>query len=310
MVHEPGSVEGVGVDDLRIPDGADAQHWAEMSREYVRLSGMRPPEGTADVRGCFLPAEARPLGGDPRDARAVPPVFVLAGMHRSATSLFGRFLMASGIDLGETLIGPLPSNPYGHFEDIRFVDLHEEALRRREAAVDPSGFNAAERSAAVEYLCERRAAGRAWGWKDPRTCFFLADWAELIPEATFLLLFREPLQVVDSMCRRKERDANTRAANSGALGAWIGHNRELLRFHKSRPERCVLIEVERAVENPERFTALLRKRTGFPFEEALFQRCFDSEILRRGRPAARPLSWRLRLQAQLVYVALRRRSVI
>jgi hypothetical protein len=279
-----------------------------MSREYVRLSGMRPPEGSTDVRGCFLPAEARPLGREAGAAQAVPPVFVLAGMHRSATSLFGRFLMASGIDLGETLIGPLPSNPYGHFEDIRFVDLHEGALKRH--AAGRAGFNAAERSAAAAYVHDRRALGTAWGWKDPRSCFFLADWAELIPEATFLLLFREPLQVVDSMCRRKEQDTNTRAANSGALGSWIGHNRELLRFRKSHPERCVLIEVERAVQNPERFTTLLRQQTGFPFEAALFQRCFDSEILRRGKPAARPLSWRLRLQAQLLYAALRRRSAI
>jgi len=284
-----------------------------MSREYVRLSGMLPPEGSADVRGCFLPAEAVPLGtGEGARGREPAPAFVLAGMHRSATSLFGRFLMASGVDLGETLIGPLPSNPYGHFEDIRFVELHERALLRTEAAGAGGRlrFNDTERADAAAYVGERRAGGGPWGWKDPRTCFFLDEWTGLVPEAFFILLFREPLQVVDSMCRRKEQDSNTRAANSSALGTWIGHNRELLRFKQSHPERCLLVEVERAVADPRRFVELLRERSGYPFEEAMFRRCFDAEILRRGRAAPRSVSWRSLLQAKLLYRALQRDSAI
>lgn len=306
----PGAVEGVGVEDLRIPDGADAGHWAEMSREYVRLSGMRPPPGTRDVRGCFLPEEARPLVTE--DGAANPPALVLTGMHRSATSLFARFLMASGIELGESLIGPLPSNPYGHFEDLRIVELHERALARAggAAGAGPLRFDAAAREEAINFLRERRSLGAAWGWKDPRTCFFLDEWAELAPEATFVLLFREPLQVVDSMCRRKEQDPNTRAANSGALGAWIGHNRALLRFHRSHPRRSLLINVDRALAAPEPFMQVLRQRTTLPFESELFQRCYNPELLTRKNPTNRPVSWRLRIQANFLYRTLLRCSAV
>src|SRR3712207_4073700 len=113
----------MGIEDLRIPDGADADHWAETSREYVRLGGLPPPPGTRVEHGCYLPEAAAPAG-----ATATSGVIILAGSHRSGTSLLGRYLMASGVNVGKTLLGPLPSNPYGHFEDLELVQLHERSL--------------------------------------------------------------------------------------------------------------------------------------------------------------------------------------
>lgn len=278
-----------------------------MSREFVRLSGMQPPPGTREVHGCYVP-ETRRLEAPSGPA----PVLVVTGMHRSATSLFARYLMASGVDLGESLIGPLPSNPYGHFEDLQVVQLHEEALARvgDEGRAGQLRFNGSALERAERLLQTRRRGNGVWGWKDPRTCFFLEAWAGLIPEAIFLLLFREPLQVVDSMCRRREVDPNTRASNSGALGSWIGHNRQLLRFQRQYPERGLLINVDRALAAPERFVAALRERTGLPFDVDLFQRCYDPALLSRKPRVQRPISWRLRLQANFLYRALLRASAI
>jgi hypothetical protein len=296
---DPGRVE-----ELRIPDRAASTEWAEISREYVQRAGLAVPVGCRVVHGCIVP-EAPPAPAPLVEASATPPALILAGMHRSGTSLLARFLMATGVSLGESLIGPLPSNPFGHFEDLELVRFHEQILLRDGGH---PRFTEADRATARDLVQRRRAAGRPWGWKDPRTSFFLSEWAELVPEATFLLLFREPMQVVDSMCRRKEQDPNTRAANSGALGSWIGHNRELLRFYRAHRDRCVLINLERAVQEPARFVDVLRSRAGLALEAELFQACYDPQLLRLRPPAHRPVSPRLRLQAALLYRALLRHS--
>jgi len=285
---------------LRIPTGATARDWERISREWVEESGHQPPPGARVVNGCILPsADVGPLPAP--ETAGPPPVLVLSGMHRSGTSLFGQYLMASGFQLGETLIGPLPSNPYGHFEDLAFVELHERALKR-----DPQHpeLTAAEREEGAQLVDLRRAAGRPWGWKDPRASFFLSEWAALIPEARFLLLFRDPLLVVDSMCRRKEQDLNTRAANSGALGSWIGYNRALLRFYRAHPERTLLLSVDRAVRDPEHTARALRELAGWPFQAEVFRACYDRQILQTQPLTPRPLSPRLRIQAHLLHHAL------
>jgi hypothetical protein len=292
---EPGPVE-----ELRIPDRANSTEWAEVSREYVQRAGLAVPAGCRMVHGCILP-EASQAAAPPVAGVVTPPALILAGMHRSGTSLLARFLMAAGVSLGESLIGPLPSNPFGHFEDLELVRFHEQLLLRDRSH---PRFTEADRATARELVQRRRAGGRAWGWKDPRTSFFLSEWSELVPEATFLLLFREPMQVVDSMCRRKEQDPNTRAANSGALGSWIGHNRALLRFYRAHPERCVLINLERAVQDPVRFVDVLRSRAAVALAPELFQACYDPQLLRLRPPAHRPVSPRLRLQAALLYRVL------
>lgn len=292
---------------LRIPTGATARDWERISREWVEQTGHQPPPGSRVVNGCILP-ETGSVPPDGSEIRGDQPLaLVLCGMHRSGTSLFGRYLMASGIHLGETLIGPLPSNPYGHFEDLAFVELHERILQRQEAK---PRFTAQDRAEAAKLVDLRRSAGTAWGWKDPRTSFFLSEWATLLPEALFLLVFREPLLVVDSMCRRKEQDLNTQAANSGALGSWIGYNRELLRFHRNNPGRSILLSVDRAIRDPERTADALRQHCHWPFQAALFNTCYDPGVLQTRPQVARPLNPRLRLQAHLLHHALLRQSAV
>ena len=58
------------------------------------------------------------------------PVVAVAGMHRSGTSLFSRFLNDSGVDLGDRLHVDLRTNPYGHYEDEDFLELQRGELAR------------------------------------------------------------------------------------------------------------------------------------------------------------------------------------
>ena len=55
-------------------------------------------------------------------------VLVVAGFHRSGTSLVTEILSRAGLFVGDDLIGANPSNPYGHFEDREVVRLHDRLL--------------------------------------------------------------------------------------------------------------------------------------------------------------------------------------
>ena len=53
---------------------------------------------------------------------------IILGMHRSGTSMVSGLLTNLGVDLGEDALGPLISNPRGHFEDGDFLGLNNAIL--------------------------------------------------------------------------------------------------------------------------------------------------------------------------------------
>ena len=53
---------------------------------------------------------------------------IITGMHRSGTSLVASLLQEAGLSIGERLLGPSAGNRKGHFEDVDFVELHEDIL--------------------------------------------------------------------------------------------------------------------------------------------------------------------------------------
>ncbi len=53
---------------------------------------------------------------------------VNSGFHRSGTSMLAQMLCNAGVELGDNLAPPQPSNPDGHFEDFEIVQLHDTFL--------------------------------------------------------------------------------------------------------------------------------------------------------------------------------------
>jgi hypothetical protein len=234
-------------------------------------------------------------------------------MHRSATSLFASFLAQSGISLGERLLGPLPSNPRGHYEDLEFAEIHEAAIARWEAAdrrsraSGPAAFLTPDDIACFrELVRSRRESGKPWGWKDPRASLFLEFWRRELPDALFLILLRDPMAVTDSLCRRQERDSNTVQQNDRALTMWIGYNRAILRFVRTRPTGCALLPLEVTLADPERTASLLVAETGYPFSGRVLSDCFEQALLQPTPVRDRPVSLRRKLEASLLYRRLRR----
>ena len=186
------------------------------------------------------------------------PVVAVAGMHRSGTSMAAALLQSAGIDLGARLLAPMKGNAQGHFEDLDFVELHATMLDDLgestagwtvRSDLRPTGEH--ERLARALVAARDASAATAWGWKDPRTTLFLDFWAELIPRARFVLMYRSPWDVIDSLYRRGDFPFFWRPQL--AVEIWIAYNRRVLAFARAHPARTFLAEARAVAGAPGRF---------------------------------------------------------
>jgi len=225
-------------------------------------------------------------------------ILLIAGMHRSGTSLFARFCHDSGIDMGRELYQERITNPHGHYEDLEFLALHRRELRRLGPGVTslypgeeffvtrdftPSP---AFREEAAALLARRReaAAGAPWGWKDPRSTLFLETWAGLEGEIRVVALVRPPEPVVNSLCRRL-RGYFSRRRKGLFLETYTHYNRKVLDFNRARPDRIRILLLEELVARPDAVLAGLASFLGATFDAGLFREQFDPALLTRPRPA-------------------------
>lgn len=129
-------------------------------------------------------------------------------MHRSGTSLVSQWMHKCNLNLGDRLLGKGIGNVEGHYEDLDFLDLHEQILNSNNS--DNRGIKNIEELYVNTYFSEKMKSiidlkntlHSQWGWKEPRTCLFIDYYKQIIPEATFLVVFRDANSVVDSLLRR------------------------------------------------------------------------------------------------------------
>jgi hypothetical protein len=191
------------------------------------------------------PSAEQPVGGPP---------LIIGGMHRSGTSLTASLVASAGINLGDQLLGSLPGNDLGHFEDIGFLDFHQLALctlglGAEGYAVQPPGpVPPSLERPARQLIAERRRNGRPWGWKEPRTTLFLDFWQRLVPDANYLFVFRRPEDVLDSLLRR----GDIAFAHNPRLGLliWLNYNRLIRDFIRSHPASCMILEISQVIADP------------------------------------------------------------
>jgi hypothetical protein len=197
-------------------------------------------------------------------------------MHRSGTSLVASWLAAAGVDLGERLLPADAGNPTGYFEDLSFLDLDRRILREAVPAGEPGhpdwGWTESERLDRGRFAAYRDAARALiaaqdgeegsgfWGWKDPRTTLLLDFWDELLPGARYVLLYRFPWEVADSM-QRLGADVFLDHPEY-AYRIWAYYNRQLLEFCRRHRERCLLVSADALLTRPERLGELLARKLG------------------------------------------------
>lgn len=241
-----------------------------------------------------------------------PGPLVICGMHRSGTSLTASLFGGAGVNLGDRLFGPNVGNTLGHFEDVGFLEFHMRALHS--LGCNYEGYVtrslpplAAEFTAEAEQLiADRAAAGCLWGWKEPRTTLFLDFWDQLLPDARYVFVFRNPWDVADSLFRRG--DAAFVVDPRLAIELWVTYNRRIADFVDRHPSRCAVLEISRLIAEPHRVFDMVRSRLQVPigsppdsFRNDLFGReCnqHGAAILRAIMPEAHDLYGQLRRFAE------------
>ncbi|MGF1493862.1 MAG: sulfotransferase [Microcoleaceae cyanobacterium] len=183
-------------------------------------------------------------------------ILVIAGMHRSGTSLLAGILQTAGLNIGQSLLEANEWNPKGYFENVDFVDFHRAVLQAQQISKD--GWTLQEEIVLGEQcqdqaqeIIARNSNNSLWGWKDPRTTLFLDFWAKVLPEANFLLLYRAPWEVIDSLYRRG--DEPFQAAPELAVKIWQHYNQKIIQFCNRFPKRFLLTNINIVIRDPQRY---------------------------------------------------------
>lgn len=150
-------------------------------------------------------------------------ITIVAGMHRSGTSLMAGLLHFNRVIMGrhhEFSPPPMKENPKGFFENRRFRVINDFILRHNgyqvksfntEIPTDPQ----LPAGALCEMVCllkEYDLCYENWGWKDPRTtltfgCWFLAlKEAGLLNKVRVIVMLRNRDDIRMSMLRRGNKE--------------------------------------------------------------------------------------------------------
>jgi len=161
-----------------------------------------------------------------RDVLRDAPVIII-GMHRSGTSLTTRLLRDVGISMGGILLENTEALNFQHLNrrmfavaggdwnavepvmaatrDADFVARQADAMRRAVFAGRVRVGRDVGLVSYVDHLLWRRLyrAGRQmWGWKDPRTTLTFPVWLRVFPQARFVHVIRNGIDVAISLNRR------------------------------------------------------------------------------------------------------------
>lgn len=218
---------------------------------------------------------------------------VVVGFHRSGTSLLTQLLHSAGLFVGDDLLGARPSNPYGHFEDREVLELHRRILTDHGTnwQVDgPQLFHLdAVHWARMQALVARRdTSHRNWGFKDPRVCLFLGPWKHVMPDARFVMVYRDPAECVRSMQTRQAGDHFEQSGNSDhhlrffrepdhGLALWDTHNRAMVAFARTHARDCLVVPFTH-LQDGYPIVAAINRRFGGSLDEVPTEAVFDAGV--------------------------------
>jgi hypothetical protein len=238
-------------------------------------------------------------------------VLVIAGMHRSGTSLTANWLHECGLFLGEKLMSGGFGNPKGHYEDWEIVKIHENELKRQNHHA--AGLRLKENFSnklhesninAIKSLVNKRKHMPSMGWKDPRGTLFLKDWKKTVPQMKCLAVYRHYNEVIDSLERRMRRavfeEKNFKKVNRilhqilypvfikiekrSYLKAWNTYNQNILEFKQKYPNDCIIISIENLLKHDKELFEILEKNFEININYQDIKKVYDEKLLSSKRP--------------------------
>jgi glycosyltransferase involved in cell wall biosynthesis len=161
---------------------------------------------------------------------------IVAGMHRSGTSVTTRIVNLLGADLAGDLIPADIGNERGHWESRAVQALHNRLLAELGSDIySPTNFPAEWFGSAAarhwigrigDLVADEYATSTLFVLKDPRIALFLPLWTAALREAgiapRFVLPFRHPDAVAASLAARERRLASGNALpHAQGVAVWL-----------------------------------------------------------------------------------------
>jgi hypothetical protein len=220
---------------------------------------------------------------------------IIAGFHRSGTSLTSNILHNTGLMLGDEMLGKDSSNPNGHFEDVEVVKLHEKLLRANGENWQVSERNffnyPKELDKEFSNFIEKRQLGHElWGFKDPRVCLFLDYWESKLTDMKVIVVLRHYSDCCDSLMRRHSKQYFENKGPKGmhlnfwnvpdkALKMWCVHNEAILRFARVFPEKVVVFKHE-SICSGQNFIKIINEKFKVKLKEISPLTVFDPSYMK------------------------------
>jgi hypothetical protein len=187
-------------------------------------------------------------------------------MHRSGTSALSKGLEVLGINLGGKLLAPGKYNPKGFWEnpDVTYLNIEIlnsinsgwDDLAQLEASGQEKLVSSPFFTRALDLVGGLFSDTDLMGIKDPRFSVLLPFWEKVFAEAhvetSFIVSYRNPMSVADSLAKRN------RFSRARSLWLWAVYNTRMLSYLGQKP--CVFIDYDDLMQNPE---AELRRLAAF-----------------------------------------------
>jgi hypothetical protein len=250
-------------------------------------------------------------------------ILFILGMHRSGTSLVASWLQDCGLFIGDDLLPANIGNKKGHFEDVRFLRLHQWALGEVPFLNHLHQPNLNFNQVARQLIQDNNRLHRQWSWKDPRTCLFLPQWQSLVPDSRAIILFRHYSQVTDSLIRRLQTINRTRknrliafwnrwtrryesaAFADECLLMWITYNQHILNYVSRKDAGdYVVVEVASLVRYDQFIHQRLVREMGFDLTFKPLTDVFDEQMIKTEVENQLPCSPHLLRKADALYQQL------
>lgn len=204
-------------------------------------------------------------------------VLCVTGNGRSGTSLVANFLDRAGIPMGIELKPGGKGCRLGFYEDTEILEFQKAILRRCGSGLYfpwKPVVTTSDDVARARAMIERRSGKWAtWGWKDPRSTLLLDFWAELLPESRFLIMFRNPSEVVASVYRQMHRYLRYGRPDL-APRSWIHYNRMAIAFAQAHKGRVAFLDVADLKRGPDSVIHALGRFLDVPLDPAIFREVY------------------------------------
>jgi hypothetical protein len=224
---------------------------------------------------------------------------VVLGTQRSGTSVVSGILSKLGVDLGNFRPSD-ETNPYGYFEDIEFSKLIKEVFDDlgRDGNNPPEYEEIIENrqkfESKIRKLCEEKSRGKDnWGWKVPGTNSVIELFLPHLINPHFVIVFRNPLQVADSIVKRAKLRGDEEINQLKALKLVATYNEQITNFlerHQDFPK--IFVSYEILIKDPISESRKLSAFLGIDFTK---QR--ENEIRKLVVPR-----WRVALKRNLIII--------